>query len=124
MSRILVIDDEQEIRTLLERLLSQKGYEVLLAANGREGLEFFHQEHPDAVVLDLKMPEMDGFEVLRQIRLVNQRVPVIVLTGAGILEMEQLTYALGVTEYLEKEFSLHHLGDSLKRHLAISSTST
>lgn len=124
MSRILVIDDEQAIRTLLERLLSRKGHEVLLAANGREGLKCFHQDHPDAVVLDLKMPEMDGCEVLRQIRLVNQRVPVIVLTGTGMLEMEHQAYALGVTEYLEKEFSLYHLGDSLKRHLAIASTST
>jgi CheY-like chemotaxis protein len=55
-----VIDDEQGIRTLLDTLLSWKGYEVVLASSGQKGLVLFRREHPDAVVLDLKMPVMDG----------------------------------------------------------------
>jgi DNA-binding NtrC family response regulator len=66
-------------------------------------------------VLDLKMPGMDGFTVLQQINSLDPRTPVIILTGAGTPETEQRIRALGVTEYIEKEFSLHRLGDSLKR---------
>jgi CheY-like chemotaxis protein len=117
MSKILVIDDEQSIRDLLDRLLRRKGYDVVLAESGRKGLELFRRERPDVLVLDLKMPEMDGLTVLRQIRSLDPRMPVIILTGAGTAEAEQQVRALGVTEYVEKEFSLHLLGDALKRLL-------
>jgi DNA-binding NtrC family response regulator len=117
MAKILVIDDEQGIRDLLDTLLRRKGYDVELAESGRQGLECFRRERPDVLVLDLKMPEMDGLTVLRQIRSLDPRMPVIILTGAGTAEAEQQVRALGVTEYVEKEFSLHRLGDALKRLL-------
>ncbi|MGH7216617.1 MAG: response regulator [Nitrospiraceae bacterium] len=117
MAKVLVIDDEPGIRHLLETLLMRKGYDVILADGGRKGLELFRREHPDAVVLDLKMPEMDGIAVLTQLRSADRKLPVIVLTGAGTPETERQLYAMGVTEYVEKEFSLHRLGDALKRHL-------
>jgi len=117
MVKILVIDDEPSIRSLLDTLLRRKGYDVVLADSGRKGLELFRREHPDLIVLDLKMPEMDGLTVLRQIHSLDPKKPVIILTGAGNTEAEQQVRALGVTEYVEKEFSLHLLGDSLKRLL-------
>jgi len=117
MAKVLVIDDEPGIRDLLDTLLSRKGYDVVLAENGRKGLELFRREHPDVIVLDLKMPGMDGFTVLQQINSLDPRTPVIILTGAGTPEAEQRIRAFGVTEYIEKEFSLHRLGDSLKRLL-------
>jgi CheY-like chemotaxis protein len=117
MAKVLVIDDEQGIRSLLDTLLSRKGYDVVLAESGRKGLELFRRERPDVLVLDLKMPEMDGLTVLRQIRSLDPIIPVIILTGAGTAETEQRVRALGVTEYVEKEFSLHLLGDALKRLL-------
>jgi len=117
MAKILVIDDEQGIRSLLDTLLSRKGYDVVLAESGRKGLELFRRERPDVVVLDLKMPEMDGVTVLKQLRSVDLKLPVIILTGAGTPEREQQVRALGVTEFVEKEFSLHRLGDALKRLL-------
>jgi DNA-binding NtrC family response regulator len=117
MAKILVIDDEQGIRNLLDTLLRRKGYDVVLADSGRKGLELFRREHPDAVVLDLKMPEMDGITVLAQIRNADQKLPVVILTGAGTPEMERHVYALGVSEFIEKEFSMHRLGDALKRLL-------
>jgi len=124
MAKILVIDDEQGIRDLLDTLLSRKGYDVVLAENGRKGLETFRRERPDVVVLDLKMPGMDGLTVLQEVRTLNPLQPVIILTGAGTPEMEQQIRALGVTEYVEKEFSLHLLGDSLKRLLIYTDPST
>ena len=105
MAKVLVIDDEQGIRDLLDTLLRRKG------------LELFRRERPDVVVLDLKMPGMDGLAVLQQVRSLDPRMPVIILTGAGTPETEQQVRAMGVTEYVEKEFSLYLLGDSLKRLL-------
>jgi two-component system, OmpR family, response regulator len=117
MAKILVIDDEPGIRDLLDTLLSWKGYDVVLADSGQKGLEIFRRAGADVIVLDLKMPGMDGLTVLRQVRSLNPKQPVIILTGAGTLESEQQVRALGVTEYVEKEFSLHLLGDALKRLL-------
>jgi DNA-binding NtrC family response regulator len=124
MSKILVIDDEESIQSLLDTLLSRKGYAVVLAESGRKGLELFHRERPDVVVLDLKMPEMDGLTVLKALRRIDSQQPVIVLTGAGTPEMEQQVRALGVTEFVEKEFSLHQLGGSLKRLLPAPNPAT
>ena len=124
MAKILVIDDEQGIRDLLDTLLRRKGYDVVLAESGQKGLDLFRRERPDVVVLDLKMPGMDGLAVLRQVRSLNPKQPVIVLTGAGTPEIEQQVRTLGVTEYVEKEFSLHLLGDSLNRLLIYTDPST
>ncbi|MFI5247165.1 MAG: response regulator [Nitrospirales bacterium] len=121
MTKILIIDDEQGIRDLLDTLLRRKGYDVVVAENGREGLKVFRRERPDVVVLDLKMPGMDGLTVLQEIRHLDPNKPVIILTGAGTPETEQQVRALGATEFVEKEFSLHRLGDSLKRLLINSS---
>jgi DNA-binding NtrC family response regulator len=98
---------------------------VRWSANGQFGVEFITLTPGDsarrrdllAIMLDLKMPEMDGLMVLKEIRRIDEKLPVIVLTGAGTPETEQQAQALGVTEFVEKEFSLHRLGDSLKRHL-------
>jgi DNA-binding NtrC family response regulator len=117
MAKVLVIDDEQGIRSLLDMLLSRKSYGVVLADGGRKGLELFRRERPDVIVLDLNRPEMDGVAVLQQVRSLNPDQPVIILTGAGTPEKEQRVHALGVSEFVEKEFSLHRLGDALKRVL-------
>lgn len=114
-----MIDDDRGIRSLLDSLLRRKGYEVVLAENGRKGLELFRQDSPDAIVLDLKMPEMDGLAVLQQIRRVDDHRPVIIFTGAGTPETEWQLRALGVTEFVEKAVSLHHLEEALKRALTI-----
>ena len=124
MPKILVIDDEQGIRNLLDTLFRRKGYDVILSANGQKGLELFRREQPDVIVLDLKMPGMDGLTVLQQIRSLDPKKPVIILTGAGTSETEQQVRALGVAEFVEKEFSLHRLGDALKRLLVTSNAST
>ena len=83
MAKILVIDDEPAVRILLKILLSEQGYEVVLADGGQKGLELFRQEHPDVVVLDLKMSELDGIMVLKHIRRIDLNQPVIIFTGAA-----------------------------------------
>lgn len=115
MTKVLVIDDEPVVLALLEILLSQQGYDVVLADGGWKGLELYRREHPDVVVLDLNMPELDGFAVLKQIRRIDLVQPVIILTGAATTEMEQQIRALGVTEIVKKDFTQDLLGDALKR---------
>jgi DNA-binding NtrC family response regulator len=123
MAKILVIDDDQSIRTFLDRLLSRNGYDVILADNGQKGLELFRRERPHAILLDLIMPEMNGIAVLQQIRSVDEKIPVIVLTGTRIPEIKPQAYAVGVTEFVEKEFSIHVLLEALNRHLKTSARS-
>ena len=103
MSEILVIDDEQGIRNLLDRLLSRKGYEVVLAESGQKGLKLFRRERLDVMVLDLKMSEINGLTVLRQIRQLNPTQSVVIMTGVGMVEAEQQGRAPGVVEFVEKE---------------------
>jgi DNA-binding response OmpR family regulator len=88
MAKVLVIDDEQGIRSLLDTILSRKGYNVVLADGGRKGMELFRRERPDIIVLELNMPEMDGIAVLQQVRSLNPDQPIIILTGAGTPEKE------------------------------------
>src|SRR4029079_3048241 len=124
MAKILVIDDEPGIRNLLDTLLRRKGYDVVLAESGQKGLDLFRRERPDGIVLDLKMPGMDGLSVLQQVRSLDPKKPVIVLTGAGTAETEQKVRALGVSEDVEYDGSVHLLGGFLKRLLNNPTPST
>ena len=117
MAKILVIDDEPNIRTLIDLLLSRQGFDVLLADNGWTGLQLYRQEHPDVIVLDLRMPEMDGVTVLKEIRRVDLKQPVIIWSGDTTPEMEREVRALGVSEFIVKGSSLGCLCDTLKRFL-------
>src|SRR5262245_50643725 len=115
MPKVLVIDDEPTILTLIDLLLRHEGYDVVLADNGSKGLELYRHERPDAIVLDVEMPEMDGIAVLKHIRSVDRTQPVIVLTGDTSTETERQVRALGMTEFLVKGSSLRLLKDTLHR---------
>ena len=117
MAKVLVIDDEPNVRALLDMLLRSKGYEVMLADNGWTGLRPYRQEHPDVILLDLQMPKLDGMAVLKQIRSVDLKQPVIVLTGDTSPETERQVRALGASEFIVKGSSLHAVDDTLKRLL-------
>jgi CheY-like chemotaxis protein len=117
MAKILVIDDTPNVRVLLDILLRQQGYEVVLADNGWKGLQLYRQEHPDVILLDLNMPELDGVTVLKQIRGVDLSQPVVILTGDSNPETERQVRALGVSEFILKGSSLHLLANTLKRLL-------
>ena len=120
MPKVLVIDDEPDILTLVDIVLRHQGYEVVLANNSRKGLELYRHEHPDVIVLDLRMPEMDGIAVLKQIRSVDLKQPVVVLTGDTAPDTERQVRALGVSEFIVKGSSLHFLGETLKRLLNVA----
>ena len=79
--RILVVDDEPSVRDALDRALRMDGYKVQLAADGREALDALAHQPPDAIVLDVLMPEPDGIEVCRRLRAAGDRTPVLMLTA-------------------------------------------
>jgi DNA-binding response OmpR family regulator len=106
--RILVVDDDEDIRGLVRTLLERTGAEVKEAATGRDGLREFHAWRPDLVVLDVSMPEMDGWNVLERIRDMSE-VPVLMLTARGD-ELERVRgLQAGADDYLVKPFGKQEL---------------
>lgn len=104
MEKILIADDEQLMRQLVIDFLQPEGYEMLEAANGKEALQIYHEQHPDLVLLDVMMPGYDGWTVCREIRR-ESSIPIMMLTAKGE-EIDQLfAYDLGVDEYITKPFS-------------------
>ena len=104
MEKILIADDEQLMRQLVVDFLKPEGYEMLEAADGKEALKLYHEQHPDLVLLEVMMPGYDGWTVCREIRR-ESSVPIMMLTAKGE-EIDQLcAYDLGVDEYITKPFS-------------------
>ena len=111
---ILVVDDEVKIRELLDQHLTNEGYEVLQASNGAEAVEIVRNQPVDLVILDLMMPVMDGYATLRELRNINRRLPVIMLT-AKTEEIDMLLgLELGADDYMTKPFSLRELTARIK----------
>src|SRR5437870_9520972 len=102
MATILIVDDERVFCDLLKTVLGSHGHEVFTAYNGREALDLFSQHRPQFTLLDLRMPEMNGIEVLRQIRTIDARAAVMILTAWGSDDLEKQARQLGVTDFLSK----------------------
>ncbi|UVT20268.1 MAG: response regulator [Nitrospira sp.] len=117
MTKILVIDDDARDRDLLMVVLEEKGYEVMWADNGGAGLMVCHQRTPDAVVLDLNMPGIDGLSLLRQLRILHPNLPVVVFSGRSTEEVEEEMLNQGATAFIQKAFSLDLLGAALREVL-------
>jgi two-component system nitrogen regulation response regulator NtrX len=100
--RVLVVDDEEAVRSSLRMILEYEGYEVLLAANGPAGLKMAEQESPDLVFLDIKMPQMDGLEVLKRLKAEEPSPPVVVLSGHGTVKTAVEAVKLGAFDFIEK----------------------
>ena len=119
MATILVVDDERLICDLLRAVLSRHGHEVLTATSGRDGLELFRQRKPRFTLLDLHMPEMDGIEVLKQIRAMDPQAGVFVLTGGSTDALENQARELGVTDFLKKGLSLDVVVRAMERAMLL-----
>ncbi len=101
---VLVVDDEPSIRSSMKMILQHAGYRFIEAANGTEGLEKIASEDPDVVILDVKMPEMDGLDVLEALKGQGSTVPVIVVSGHGDIETAVRATKLGAFNFIEKPF--------------------
>ncbi|MDM8535415.1 response regulator [Desulfobacterales bacterium HSG17] len=120
MPLVLTIDDERIIRESLRNFLEDYDYEVLEAENGKIGLEIFKKENPDLILVDLRMPEVDGLEVLAEVRSDSPDTPIIVISGTGIISDAVEALRLGAWDYLLKPICdmsvlLHSIEKALER---------
>lgn len=115
---LLIIDDDEVVRASLAAYLEDSGFKVLQAANGLQGLEVFQRERPDLLICDLRMPQVDGLELIRRINALQSEVPVIVLSGAGVMSDAVEALRLGAADYLIKPLEdLAVLEHSVRRAL-------
>jgi DNA-binding NtrC family response regulator len=117
--KILLIDDDSSLLRVTEYQLSDAGYKVLTASNGRDGWELFQSENPELILTDLNMPEMEGLELIKKIRGQDQSVPVIVITAFGSIDNALKTTQAGADDYLTKPFSIESLKFSINKNLKI-----
>jgi len=115
MKKILVVDDEESIRELYRAELADEGYEVDLAADGREALRRLDAFRPDLVTLDIKMPGIDGIEVLRRIREKNATIPVILVSAFGEFKQDFNTWASDA--YIVKSHDPTELKETVRKLL-------
>jgi len=116
VKKLLFADDEESIRLLYKEEFEEKGYEVILASNGQEALEKFAEQNPDLLVIDIKMPGMDGIEVLKKIREQSRQVPVILCTAYGEYRHNLETWASD--DYIVKSANLAGLMKKIETLLA------
>lgn len=115
--RVLLIEDEKEVLELYKLKLTLDDYEVITAQSGQEGLEKAFSEKPDLIYLDIKMPEMDGFEVLKHLRAeeATKDTPIVILSNFDEQEMIEKGLTLGANEYLIKsQFSPEQISSKVK----------
>ena len=117
--KILVVDDEQEIRNLLNHFLKDQGYEVILASDGNQALKLAAEENPQVIILDIKMPGLDGLEVCKLLKDNEQTrlIPIIVITGFEDNKMEALNR--GADDFVNKPFDMAEIAIRVKSALRI-----
>lgn len=122
MSTLLVIDDDRLNCDMLQSVFSRQGYDVVTAANGQEGLQAFHRLNPRVTLIDLRMPGMDGLEVLKEIRAHKPAAGVVLLGGGATEEQENQARELRVTDFFRKGLSLDMLLEAV-HHIVRQGTS-
>jgi DNA-binding response OmpR family regulator len=121
LKKILVVEDNLDTRELIHLHLTTEGFTVVTASNGREGLYLADAEHPDLIITDISMPEIDGLELVRQLRTQSEfeSLPILVLTAFGADQMDQAIQA-GANRALNKPVHFDGLIDDVRELLAES----
>ena len=115
---VMVVDDEPRVCQLFQKVLGEDGYRVVTATSGQGALALAAEACPDAILLDIVMPGLDGVATLRELRKAGQRAPVIMLTVQGSLETAREAMILGAYDYVTKPFNLDFLRSVLREGLA------
>jgi DNA-binding response OmpR family regulator len=116
-SKILVVDDEPSVAEVLTEFFTSKGYEVISASGGLEGLSKAEKHRPDVILLDVRMPDMDGITVLRRIREVNPWVGILMMSGNSDTEAAKEALQLGAFDYILKPFDFDYLDRAVHKML-------
>lgn len=107
--KILLVEDDSTLLFIVQDALSREGFDVVCAPDGESGLKIFKESNPDAIVADVMMPKMDGFEMVKLIRLAAPSVPVLFLTARTALDDVVKGFELGANDYLRKPFQILEL---------------
>ncbi len=114
-NKILLVDDEEDIRDILSIVLTDMGYQILSAKDGEDALQCFEREHPSIVLTDIKMPGKDGFAVLRQIKSMAPDTNVIVITGHGDQDLARQAFDLDACAFFNKPLDTDALEQEIQR---------
>ncbi|WP_235616042.1 response regulator [Metasolibacillus sp. FSL H7-0170] len=117
VAKILIVDDQQGIRLLLNEVFKKEGYETYLASNGIEALNIFKNEEIDCVLLDMKIPGMNGIEILRELRAQSDVINVVMMTAYGEQQLIDEAFQLGATKYFTKPFNIFEVRDAVNEIL-------
>ncbi|WP_285846872.1 MULTISPECIES: response regulator [Bacillales] len=117
MKSLLIVDDQAGIRLLLNEVFTKEGFEARLAANGAEALQLITEKEPDCVLLDMKMPGIDGVEVLKRLKKDWPQIPVIMMTAYGEVELTEEAIKNGAEKYFTKPFNIYEVRDAVKEIL-------
>ena len=115
--KLLIVDDQHGIRVLLTEVFAGEGYETFQASNGKAALEIVQNEKPDLVLLDMKIPGMDGLEILKHIKKIDSGIKVIMMTAYGELDMIKEATELGALTHFTKPFDIDDLRQEVNRQL-------
>ena len=117
--KILLVDDEPEIQLIISTRLSAAGFEVIIAKDGQEGLNMARSESPDAILLDLMIPKIDGFKVCRMLKFDKafENIPVIIFSARGSDADKKLAEQVGASAYIVKPFNLDLFTQTIQRLL-------
>lgn len=115
--KILIVDDQFGIRLLLNEVLQKEGYRTFQAANGIQALDIAKKYSPDLVLLDMKIPGMDGIEILKRLKDHNQDIAVIIMTAYGELDMIQKAKELGALTHFAKPFDIDDLRSTVREYI-------
>ncbi len=118
---VLVVDDTPMILHVFKRILREERYAVLTANNGKEALELVRQKSVELVILDLKLPDMSGLEILRRIKRLRDNVEVIVITGYGTMKTVRAAMRLGAYDYITKPFDDNYIKAVVENALSAAS---
>jgi two-component system, response regulator, stage 0 sporulation protein F len=116
--KILIVDDQFGIRILLNEVLQKEGYDTYQAANGLQALEIVNENVPDLVLLDMKIPGMDGIEILKRMKQIEPNIRAIIMTAYGELDMIQEAIDLGAMTHFAKPFDIEDIRVTVKKYLA------
>jgi len=115
-SKLLIVDDQYGIRLLLHEIFKKEGYEVFQAANGFQAIDIVVKDCPDLVILDMKIPGMDGVEILKRIKEINKDIKVILMTAYGELDIIEEAKKLGALQYFPKPFDIDEIKKVVREH--------
>ncbi|MBP1907589.1 two-component system response regulator (stage 0 sporulation protein F) [Paenibacillus turicensis] len=115
--KVLIVDDQNGIRILLMEVFNSEGYTTMQAPNGKVALEIVRNEAPDLVLLDMKIPGMDGLEILKHIKEINSDIKVIMMTAYGELDMIKQATDLGALMHFTKPFDIDEMRLAVNNHL-------